>query len=116
MITVQKTDDVVSVAVFGEFTLVDYQEFEKLVLFTSHSDGKVNVLFDLREMMDYTIDVAWEDIKFIREHDSEFNRVAVVTNDQWQAWSAWISNLFINADVSVFSDPDQAMEWLTAEG
>ena len=59
----------------------------------------------------YTVDVAWEEIKFMREHGSEFNRVAVVTDNQWQAWSAWVSNLFIDADVVVFSDYDEAKEW-----
>ena len=33
-------------------------------------------------MLSYTIDVAWEEIRFIREHASEFNRVVVVTNNQ----------------------------------
>ena len=63
-------------------------------------------------MLSYTIDVAWEEIKFIREHASEFNRVAVVTNNQWQVWSAWVSNLFIDADIRVFCDSEEANTWV----
>ncbi len=113
MITIQKADNVISVAVIGEFTLVDYQEFEKHVLYKSHADDKINLLVDLRNMVDYTVDVAWEDIKFMHEHGSDFDRVAVVTDDQWQTWSAWLSNLFTDANVLVFSEFDQAMEWAT---
>ncbi|SFP54466.1 SpoIIAA-like [Nitrosomonas cryotolerans] len=115
MITIQTMDNLVIVAVIGEFTLADYKEFEEQVLYKAHFDGQVNVLFDWRDMLDYTVDVAWEEIKFMREHGREFNRVAVVTDDQWQAWSAWVSNLFIEADVLVFSDYDEAKDWVSTD-
>ncbi len=115
MITIQTMDNLVIVAVIGEFTLADYKEFEEQVLYKAHFDGQVNVLFDWRDMVDYTVDVAWEEIKFMREHGREFNRVAVVTDDQWQAWSAWVSNLFIEADVLVFSDYDEAKDWVSTD-
>lgn len=112
MITIQKTGNLVNVTVLGEFTLADYREFEEQVLYKFHFDGKANLLFDWRDMLSYTVDVAWEEIKFIREHGSEFNRVAVVTDNQWQAWSAWVSNLFIDADIRVFGDYDEAEAWV----
>lgn len=114
MITILETDNLISVAVFGEFTLADYKEFEEQVLYKSRHDGKVNVLFDWRDMVDYTVDVAWEDIKFIREHGSEFNRVAIITENQWQAWGAWVSNLFVNADIRVFNNYADAKAWAEA--
>ena len=72
MITIQEADNLISVAVFGEFTLADFKEFEEQVLYKSRGDKKVDVLFDWRDMLDYTVDVAWEDIKFIREHGNDF--------------------------------------------
>ena len=112
MITIQKTGNLVNVAILGEFTLADYKEFEDQVLFKYHFEGKGNLLFDWREMLSYTIDVAWEEIKFIREHASEFSKVAVITDNQWQGWSAWVSNLFIDADIRVFTDLAEANAWL----
>ncbi len=113
MITIQKTGNLITVAALGEFTLTDYKEFEEEVLYKSHFDGRANLLFDWRDMVSYTFDVAWEEIKFAREHGSEFNRVAVVVNNKWQAWSVWVSNLFIGADVRVFGDYDEAELWAT---
>ncbi len=113
MINIEKTQNTVVVAVIGEFTLADYKDFEDKVLHQYHFDGRANLLFDWRDMVDYSVDVAWEEIKFMREHGSEFGRVAVVTDDQWQAWSAWVSNLFIDADVAVFLDYDEALEWVS---
>jgi hypothetical protein len=112
MITIQKTGNLITVAALGEFTLADYKELEEQVLCKFHFVDKANLLFDWRDMVSYTVDVAWEEIKFAREHGSEFSRVAVVTSNQWQAWSVWVSNLFIDADVRVFSDYDEAKVWV----
>ena len=114
MITIEEAGNVISIAVFGEFTLADYKEFEEQVLFKSRINGKVNVLFDWRDMLSYTVDVAWEDIKFIRKHGREFNRVAIITENQWQAWGAWVSNLFVDADIRVFKDYAEAKAWAEA--
>lgn len=114
MITVQETDNLISVAVFGEFTLADYKEFEEHVLYKYRSGSQVNVLFDWRDMLSYTVDVAWEDIKFIRAHGNEFNRIAIVTENQWRAWGAWVANLFVDADIRVFGDYADAQAWVVA--
>jgi hypothetical protein len=113
MITIQKKNNLIIVAVIGEFTLTDYKEFEQQVLYQPHFDGKASLLFDWRDMLDYTVDVAWEEIKFMRQHGNEFNRVAVVTDDEWQAWGAWVFNLFVNATVLVFNNYEEAEEWAT---
>jgi len=105
----------VSVPVFGEFTLGDYKEFEEVVNFKVKFEGPVDLYFDLSQMADLTIDVAWEEIKFSRAHANDFKRVAVVTESQWVTWSAWLSQTFVNADVEVFTNADEAKAWLDSE-
>jgi hypothetical protein len=39
----------------------------------------------------------------------------VLTEDQWLTWSAWVSQLFVTADVRVFDDEDEARAWLAAD-
>jgi hypothetical protein len=115
MITTDHNKSLVCVAVLGEFTLGDFKEFEELVLFKVRFDGPVDLLFDLREMADFTVDMAWEEIKFSRQHGGDFRRIAVITESQWVTWSAWLEQLFVSADLRVFSDDDEARAWL-AEG
>ena len=115
MITTQNHDRLVEFAVFGEFTLADFKEFEELVLFEIKFSGQVNLLVDLRDMADFTFDVAWEEIRFSRQHAGDFKRIAVITDSQWVAWSAWLEQLFVNADLTVFDDEAEARSWL-AEG
>ena len=112
MIVIEHQNQRVSVSVFGEFTLADYKEFEEVVNFKVKFEGPVDLFFDLKQMADLTIDVAWEEVKFSRAHPNDFKRVAVVTESQWVTWSAWLSQTFVNADVQVFDNPEEAKSWL----
>lgn len=117
MITTQHQGHLVELAVFGEFTLADFKEFEDLVLSEIQYSAPLNLLVDLRDMADFTVDMAWEEIRFSKQHSRDFNRIAVITDSQWVAWSAWLSQLFVNADVTVFADEAEARAWLAeAEG
>jgi hypothetical protein len=58
MITIEQTANLVNVAVLGEFTIADFKTFEEQSLYKLKSAGAVNLLFDLRAMVSYTIDVA----------------------------------------------------------
>lgn len=115
MITIEQSDKLVNVAVLGEFTLADFKQLEQHVLYRIQFAGRVNLLLDLRDMVSYTVDVAWEEIRFSREHASEFGRVAVVTDDQWVTWSAWLTRLFTAAEIQVFDDYETATAWAEGE-
>ena len=115
MITIQQTANLVNVAVLGEFTLADFKQFEEQALYKLETPGELNLLFDLRDMIGYTLDVAWEEIKFFRrEHNHDFSKIAVVTNNQWQTWQAWLSRLFVDADIRAFEDYEEALAWASA--
>lgn len=112
MIVIQQEKQHVEAVVLGEFTLADFKEFEEAVLYQIKFAGLVNLLVDLRQMLGFTVDVAWEDIRFSRQHVNDFNRIAVLTDSQWLAWSAWLSQLFTRADVRVFDAEPAARAWL----
>lgn len=114
MITIEDRENLVNIAVMGEFTLADFKQFEEHALYKLKGGAKANLLFDLRGMLDYTTDVAWEEIKFFSgEHNHDFNRIAVVTTDQWITWQAWLSRLFVDADIVAFGDYQEAQDWVT---
>ena len=112
MITIEQTENLVNVAVLGEFTLADFKTFEEQILYKLKSPGELDLLFDLRAMVGYTLDVAWEEIKFFRrEHNHDFTRIAVVTDNQWITWQAWLSRIFVDADIEVSTDYEEAKDW-----
>jgi hypothetical protein len=113
MISLGTKDNLVEVTVMGQFTRADYQEFEEAVSHGIQFQGKVNLLFDLRDMLSYSLDVAWEELKFSREHKNDFGRIALLTGDQWVAWSLWVNRLFMSADIRLFDDLDMAQAWVS---
>ncbi len=115
MIAISREDKLVSVAVMGEFTLDDYREFEQQMLAVLPETGSVDVLMDLRDMLGYTLDVAWEEIRFSRSHTDDFGKIAIITDEQWMIWIAWLSRLFVQADLRVFDEDTLALEWLTGQ-
>jgi len=115
MIVTDHQLNLVTVTVFGEFTLADYKEFEELVNFKVKFQGPVSLFFDLRQMADVTLDTALEEIRFSRAHSNDFERIAVLTDSQWVAWSAWLSRAFVDASIRVFSDESEARAWLSEQ-
>ena len=115
MITVDFQNGIVSATVLGEFTLDDFSEFEEFLIAQDLFEQHPALLFDLTEMAGFTVDMALEEIKFSRIHGGDFTRIAVVTDSQWVAWSAWLEQLFVSADVRVFDNAAEANTWLTAE-
>ena len=114
MIAIDIKNNVVSVSVLGEFTLADFKQFEEHMLYGIKFQGSVNLLIDLRDMIGYSVDVVWEELKFSKAHEREFGKVAVVSSDQWVTWSAWLQRFFIAADIEVFSDFDAAQAWVAS--
>jgi hypothetical protein len=113
MITIEQTEKLVNVDVLGEFTIADFKTFEEQTLYKLKSPGELDLLFDLRAMVGYTLDVAWEEIKFFRrEHNHDFTKIAVVTDNQWITWQAWLSRAFVDADIRVFTDYEEARAWV----
>ena len=109
MITIEQRGNTLVATVLGEFAIADFQEFETLV---SGAKAPLNLLFDLRNMADFTVDVAWEEIKFARTHGHDFGKIAVLTGSQWVAWSAWLTRAIGDAELEVFEDQVEAETWL----
>lgn len=112
MISIAVNNNQIAVTVLGQFTLDDYREFEQTVCYGVRFQGRVNVLFDLRDMLSYSVDVAWEELKFSREHKNDFDRIAILTDDQWVAWSMWVNRLFMSADIRLFDALEPAQAWI----
>lgn len=112
MITIENKPSHFNVAILGQFTVSDFREFEEQVLYSARFQGGACLTLDLRAMSGYTIDMVWEEIRFVRNHPQHFSRIAVVTDDQWVSWLAWLFRLYMEADVQLFDDMAEAETWL----
>jgi hypothetical protein len=112
MIVIEEKQDLLEMHVYGELTLADYREFETAVGRELENAPKIRLLLDLANMTGYTLDVAWEEIKFTRAHAHHFRRIAVVSATEWAPWLSWVSAAFTYAEVQLFAGSDEARVWL----
>lgn len=116
MINIEQSGNLLNIAVMGEFTLGDFQLFESQATEQLMKPAPANLLFDLRAMISYSVDVAWEEIVFFgREHPGDFGKIAVVTDSQWLTWHAWLARIFVDADIRAFADYKDAVAWASSE-
>ncbi|ASK26449.1 SpoIIAA family protein [Neisseria chenwenguii] len=112
MISIREQSYGLNVAIYNEFTLEDFQELERALLAEKGKIHLPDILLDMSMLKDFTIDMAVEQVKFLNEHDNDFGRVAVVTDDIWIKLGARLSSLLTNQHPKYFEDTAKAQAWL----
>ncbi len=112
MIVINDEKDLLKASVFAEFSLADYRELESVIGTKLKAQRKLNLLLDITNMAGFTLDVAWEDIKFTRSHPHDFARIAVLTKNDWKSWLGWLATAFTDAEIGSFTDSGPAEAWL----
>lgn len=112
MIVIEEQNDLLKATVYAELSLADFREFETTVQRELEQAPKIKLLLDLTKMSSYTVDVAWEDIRFTRAHAHDFQRIAVVTGSMWVSWLGWLPSAFTDAEIRHFEDAATADAWL----
>ena len=112
MIVIEEQDELLKATVYAELALADFRELETAVKRELKQAPKIKLLLDLTKMSGYTVDVAWEDIRFTRAHAHDFRRIAVVTSRLWATWLGWLPSAFTDAEIRHFEDAAAANAWL----
>ena len=88
MISIREQSYGLNVALYNEFTLDDFRQLEEALLAAKQKVHLPDILLDLSMLKDFTIDMAVEQIKFLNQHETDFGRVAVITDDHLESNSA----------------------------
>lgn len=112
MISIREQEYGLDVALFNEFTLADFKLFEEALLKRAAEHGKPDVMLDLSELKDFTLDMALEEVRFMRAHEADFGRVALVVGDIWIKLAAHLSGLLVHTHVQYFGTAEEAQAWL----
>lgn len=115
MITTDVLPERVEMRAYGTLTLSDCKTFEDASNYRVMFNRPINLLVDLRSMTGYSLDVAVEEWRYLRRHTHDFNRVALLTTDQFVTWGAWLSQFFTEADIRIFDSEHAARRWLVGE-
>ena len=114
MITIQHEGRLSVIGIFARLELADFRKIEDEIQRQLDAVGQIDLLVDLRGMVGYTLDVALEDIRFVREHARDVGRIAILSEKDSVIWSALLARLFVRAEIQVFDSESGARDWLAA--
>ncbi len=115
MITIQHEGGLTVVGVFARLEIADFRRLEEEIESQLRLPGRLDLLVDMRGMLGYTLDVAFEDLRFTRQHAHDVGRIAILSENDAVIWTALLSELFVRAQIRVFDDERFAREWLRPE-
>jgi hypothetical protein len=103
-----------SLTAVGKLTHADYETITPMLdaALKGVKEPKVKVLIDGTEMEGWELRAAWDDFKLGLKHGSEFEKIAIYGNKNWQEITAKIGSWFISGEVKYFENRNDALEWL----
>ena len=109
--------DVPGIGVFkvsGKLTDADYQQFvpslEKLI----KEYGKISLFLELEDFHGWEPKAIWDDFKLGQSHPYDFERIAIIGDQNWERWITLLAKPFTQAQVRYFNrdEHDKAWDWL----
>ena len=100
----------------GTLTHDDYIEMTSMVeqQLKQINQPTINALVDITELERWTVHAAWDDLKFGLKHQHQFQKIAIIGNQNWQQMLSKVSDWLVKGDVHYFENKQQASNWITA--
>ncbi|MCK5881193.1 MAG: STAS/SEC14 domain-containing protein [Sinobacterium sp.] len=101
----------------GKLTHKDYETITPMIdaALAEVNAPKVKALIDGSELEGWEARAAWDDFKIGLKHGSEFEKVAIFGNKNWQKIAAKIAQWFVSGEIKYFDNSQDAIAWLHAE-
>lgn len=92
----------------------DYRTFVPIVEAAITAQGKIRLLAWFEDFHGWDLHALWDDFQFGLQHNSDFERVALVGDRQWEEWMARLCQPFVKASVRYFDANaiEAAWAWL----
>lgn len=98
----------------GKLSKETYQEFVPVLEDVIRREGKLRLMFVMKDFHGWTAGALWDDLKFDLKHFKDIERLAIVGETRWQKGMAVFCKPFTTAKVRYFdaSDEHGARDWL----
>ncbi|MDD5276915.1 MAG: STAS/SEC14 domain-containing protein [Methylovulum sp.] len=103
-----------SLKAVGRLTHEDYEIITPMLdaALNAVNEPKIKAIVDGTELEGWELRAAWDDFKLGLKHGSEFEKIAIYGNKDWQQLAAKIGSWFISGEAKYFENYDDAVAWL----
>lgn len=101
----------------GKLTKEDYELFLPEVERLIKEEGKIRLVFEMRDFHGWGPAGLWEDIKFDFKHFADIERLAMVGEKKWDEWMDKFCQPFIKAKTHYYdqSQEKDARDWIARD-
>lgn len=98
----------------GKITEKDYQRVTHLVENKIDQYGKINWYFEMEDFKNVSAEAIWEDIKMDIKHRNDYEKIAMVGDQEWEKWLAEMMKPFTSAEVQFYPSNKKAhaLDWI----
>ena len=75
----------------------------------------IRALIDLTELEGWEVRAAWDDFKLGVKHGTQFVKIAIYGNKNWQEMASKIGSWFVSGDAKYFDNEAAALDWLNED-
>jgi len=113
-VRIETAGDLVEVHVTGKLTREAYQTFVPALEEQIDRNGRLRVLFVMKDFHGWTAGALWDDLKFDLKHFHDIRRLAIVGEKRWQKGMSVFCKPFTSAKIEYFpaEEIETARRWL----
>jgi hypothetical protein len=113
----ESKDDLVAIRILGHVDKNDYDVMLPVLEERIKQHQKISIYAELQDVEAITLEALWEDLKFDIRHASDFEKAAIVGDQQWLELLLTVSSPFTSAQVKYFDFKDRnlALEWVRSK-
>ncbi|WP_415355768.1 STAS/SEC14 domain-containing protein [Halioglobus sp. Uisw_031] len=101
----------------GKLTHEDYEKITPMLdsALIEVKQPHIRALIDLTELEGWEVRAAWDDFKLGVKHGTQFVKIAIYGNKNWQEMAAKIGSWFVSGDAKYFDNEAAALDWLNED-
>jgi hypothetical protein len=104
--------NVLGIRLQGRVTEEDYREFLPEMETIIEEHGSIRLLLELKGIQGISPGALWEDLKFDVKHFRDYERLALVGDEQWEKSVATLSKPFVEGEVEFFPPEKLREAWV----
>ncbi len=114
MLTVKKTDEIIYTTATEKLDEADYEKLVPMLESMIVKHGKIRWYFEMNDFHGWTLNAFWKDLKFDISNAQNFEKIAMVGENNWQDWMTQLMKPFTSASIKFFgfSQAQEAKDWI----